>query len=123
VIATNCPTHTVKVMKSFNKFIATKPIEKQAAKVAKVVAGMSIIDDKLSLLPLEVAFESGEFKVGDVIYVDGNNASNHQWSKNVFELEGKSFILVPDTFVLVANVSVPVVRWGYGSTLAFNGQE
>jgi hypothetical protein len=61
-----------KVTKTYNKFIATKPIEKQAAKVAKVVAGMSIIDDKLSLLPLEVVFDSGEFKAGDTIYVDGN---------------------------------------------------
>jgi hypothetical protein len=96
-----------KVTKTYNKFIATKPIEKQSAKVAKVVAGMSIIDDKLSLLPLEVVFNSGEFKAGDVIYVDGNSTGNQQWSKNVFELDGKSFILVPDTFVLVANLSVP----------------
>lgn len=93
--------------KACNNTIAAEPIQEGSTRASRRIAGMELIDERLALQPLTVVFKSGEFDVGDVIYVDPVNAANMSWSKAVFRVDGKDFILVPEISVLLANVVKP----------------
>lgn len=104
---------------SCNKYIATAPLVRQRAVETKVIAGMEVTNDKLTLVPLTVVFASVGYGAGDVIYVDGGAASIDQVAKKVYEVDGVAFILVPDTFVLLAKVQIQK-PFNFQTTLAYN---
>ena len=86
-------------MLTVNKFLACTPFEKNSIKT-EVKHGVPLISQKQKLLQLTVVFDSDEgYHTGDKIWVKGE-VCTHQSSKEVLEINGKSFILVPVSLVI-----------------------
>ena len=86
-------------MLTINKLIATTPFENTSIKT-EVKGGVALISQKQKLTQLTVVFDSDEgFHQGDKVWVKGECYA-HAFAKEVFEIEGKQFILVPVNFVL-----------------------
>lgn len=90
-------------MKFFNKKIATEVPTSTSIKT-RVESGVAMIEQRRQLTPLKVLFNSGDWLVGDVIYVKGDTARVVVSEKYV--QDGVEFVLVPEEMV-VAAVQVP----------------
>lgn len=90
-------------IESVNKVVATEPFKEIAAK-QKVTGGIAVIDNKVSLVPLKVVFSSPLFTAGDIVWVHGDVVSKHRWAKEVYRVNEHEFILVPEEFVMVAEL-------------------
>lgn len=90
------PAHTP------GKNVAVKPFEDTSSQV-KTNRGLALMETKIGLKKLEVVFDNHELGVqaGDQVYVPSDVVNRHAWAKAVYEAQEKSFILVPETFVLV----------------------
>ena len=101
------------MLKGFNKQIACEPFDSQAIH-AEVKSGFAVIAEKHKLKGLKVLVGNADSSVyyqvnadnrainaGDTIYLYAE-AYKLGWAKKVYEIDGMSFILVPeDTIVLV----------------------
>ena len=77
----------------FNNNIATRPFPETANKV-EIVNGVAVTQSRISLVPLEVVFAGGAVNVGDTVYVT-KESINHQWAKNIMQIEGETVIICP----------------------------
>ncbi len=80
-------------MKTFNDFIAVLPFETTAIRT-QVASGVAFIKQRQELTKLTVVLPSADFEPGDFIWVLGE-AMKHKYATDVYENEGKRFILVP----------------------------
>lgn len=88
-------------MVTFNNRIAVSPFKDRHVKT-KVTGGVAVIENKTILDELEVVFKSHDayfLDIGDKVYVRGD-AYAHQWAKEVYELNGIKYILIPKDFVM-----------------------
>lgn len=72
----------------------------------KKVGGMIVVDTKISLTELAVMYDTDptsklQLKSGDKVYIQTGHLATAPWVKEVYEVEGKSFMLVPEDYVLL----------------------
>ena len=86
--------------RTMNKVVACTAFPKQ--NVEKVIkGGIAMIDKKVNLQELTVVLSSDSgFNPGQKVFVRGD-AVVQNWVKEVFTVEGKEFILVPETAIMV----------------------
>ena len=88
---------------TFNKQIAVAP-PKEVVQSMKKIGGLAIIDEKLSLMELEVLFDAeNAFEAGDKVYIHSGSAKNHAWFRAVYTVDGVEFILVPLDCIYLAS--------------------
>lgn len=92
-----------------NDKVAVEPFPKEEA---SVVNGVMVYANAAALKALTVIFSSPDYKAGDKVYLS-KTLAHSLYSKNKFEVDGKTFILVPKGEVLlhertgVLTVTVP----------------
>lgn len=86
--------------RTMNKVVACTAFPKQ--NIEKVIkGGIAMIDKKVNLQELTVVLASDSgFNPGQKVFVRGD-AVVQNWSKEVFTVDGKEFILVPETAIMV----------------------
>ena len=84
-------------MKVLNNELALTPFESTDVK-AKNFGGFAVMAQRVQLSPLKVVYGNGEIKEGQTVYVMGD-ACKHPFASQIFEVNGKQFILVPLSFV------------------------
>lgn len=98
------------VVKSRSRFIvpgkkvAVEPFSTNAIKT-ETRNGVLLITQKLSLERLKVIFDGGGRNAGEYVWVRGTLATNTNYGKEIFEVEGQKFILInEDDVVLVDQI-------------------
>jgi hypothetical protein len=91
------------MLKTVKNKVACSPFPDQSVKTSIVGDGAvkaMRIENRSSLAPLKVLYatEDGRWSQGDVVYVHAKQYTQ-PWAKEVLELAGVKFILVPDTFI------------------------
>lgn len=83
------------VVQTMNKRVACAPFERTSIEVANP-RGFAVVKQKQELTQLKVVFDTDDetFHVGDRIAVFGSSCAA-AWAKEVYEIGGKKFILVP----------------------------
>lgn len=86
--------------RTMNKVVACSAFPKQ--NVEKVIkGGIAMVDKKVNLQELTVVLASDSgFTPGQKVFVRGD-AVVQNWVKEVFTVDGKEFILVPETAIMV----------------------
>lgn len=86
--------------RTMNKVVACSAFPKQ--NIEKVIkGGIAMIDKKVNLQELTVVLNSDSgFFPGQKVFVRGD-AVVQNWVKEVFTVEGKEFILVPESAIMV----------------------
>lgn len=89
------------MFKTHNKYVAVEPFP--ATSTANVVSkgGLLVPELKVGLTKLKVVFDSDLVKAGDSVYVRSEWAFQDA-AKTVFKVEDKTFILIPESWVLVS---------------------
>lgn len=87
-------------MKTLNGRIAVTPFESHSVQMEKS-HGLVTIKSKVSLLAVKAVYSTvdGEYSAGDTIYVRGETVA-HPFSKEVYEMDGHKFILLPKELVV-----------------------
>lgn len=83
-----------------NKRVAVQPLPETENK-PKVQNGVLVPPRAALLSGQPVVFRSTGFDVGDVAFIRADRRSASLWGKEIFEVEGKKFILVPEDEVLL----------------------
>lgn len=96
--------------RSVNKKVAVEPFPSTSIET-KNRAGFTTVIQKTELIPLKVVFSSLTpqglgVDPGHVVYVKGET-TQHQWAKEVFELDGKKFIFIPEESVVLVDFNPP----------------
>ncbi|NBT57434.1 hypothetical protein EBT16_01495 [bacterium] len=87
---------------SVNENLAVEPFPTNQVE-KEVKNGLAFVKQKSSLQPLKVVFSDfskTEYAVGYTVYVRADQCVS-TWAKDVFELNGKKFILVPKNQVIL----------------------
>ena len=89
-------------MMTVNNRIAVTPFETTSTKI-DVKGGLVTIKQRTELTRLVVVFaqDNEKYPPGYVIWVKGDSCK-HQFAKEVFNLNGKDFILIPAETVVLA---------------------
>lgn len=85
-----------------NKKVAIEPFP-ATEKKAEVRGGVLAPMNQSSLTPLRVVFGSEEFRKDEIVWVRSHLPSTTTYGREVFEVGGQRFILVPETDVLVVD--------------------
>lgn len=90
-------------MYTINKKIAVEPFPTTETK-SEVISGRVVIKQRNELTALKVVFETDVdeepcLDPGDVVYVRGD-LCKHQLAKEIFEMDGKQFILIDASTVV-----------------------
>ena len=86
--------------RTMNKVVACTAFPKQHIEKT-IKGGIAMIDKKVNLQELTVVLASDSgFSPGQKVYVRGDQVVPN-WSKEVFTVDGKEFILVPETAIMV----------------------
>ncbi len=90
-----------------NKFIAVEPFPQKSIKPIAMKGGLIGVAQKVELTPLKVILdtEDGRFKAGMTVWVKGD-LSAQDFSANIQNIDGFTFILMPDNFVLLYDTGV-----------------
>jgi hypothetical protein len=65
-----------------------------------VKGGFALIEAKVSLVELSVVFYAEGYNQGDKVFLRGDRVVE-KFSKEVFNIDGQDFILVPESFIQV----------------------
>ena len=87
---------------SVNENVAVEPFPTNQVE-KEVRNGLAVIKQKSTLQPLKVMFSDfweTEYAVGSTVYVRADQCVA-TWAKDVFDLNGKKFILVPKNQVIL----------------------
>lgn len=87
---------------SVNENVAVEPFPTNQVE-KEVRNGLAVIKQKSSLQPLKVVFSGfggTEYGAGSIVYVRADQCVA-TWAKDVFDLNGKKFILVPKNQVVL----------------------
>ena len=95
----SCPVRTTKGR------VATEPFPDMSVKISRQGVGpvkVARVENQVTLVPLKVLFrsEDGRFLSGQTVYVRGN-LYTQPWAKEMQEISGIKFIVVPENFVEV----------------------
>lgn len=91
-------------MKTMNKQIAVEPFPTKSIKPVQLKGGLIGVAQKVELTPLAVILpsEDGRFKPGMKVYVRGDLAAQ-DFSMNIQNINGKTFILLSETYVMLVD--------------------
>lgn len=89
------------MIKAENNTIACSPFPTNSIELQKR-NGVTLMKEKTELTGLTVIFGNAHFEEGWTVYVKGDG-KGHQWSKEVYEIDGKKFILIPCSMILLSN--------------------
>lgn len=83
-----------------NKKIGVE-VPQQGGQEAKVVGGLRQPVHRVALVPLKVVFGAydHQYDAGTTVYVNAAHITNGVWAKEIFELDGKKFCLLPEEFI------------------------
>lgn len=81
-----------------NKKIAITPFEKHEVKSVRM-HGLALMDHMVRLEKATVVFPSHDMPAGLTVYMHGESVK-HKWATEVFEHDGKKFILAPQELVV-----------------------
>jgi hypothetical protein len=85
-----------------NKKIACVPPEAISVKI-KQKNGLALAEQRIALFPLTVVYPSkfsdDVLMPGTVVFVRGEVLMSHAWAKEVYEIEGVKFVLVPEDLI------------------------
>ena len=85
---------------SLNKKVACTPFPSNDIKI-EVKGGLPLIRQKNELSQLTVVLDSDcGLTAGEEVWVRGD-ACKHQYAKEVYEIDGKTFILIPVEMILI----------------------
>lgn len=87
-----------------NDCVAVEPFPKTDAPVQVAKSGFVRDIRRGSLVGLKVIHGNNDFPVGAILYTKSENAIQ-PWAKDVLELNGVSFIMIPKTAVLLREYS------------------
>jgi hypothetical protein len=90
----------VSLTQAVNDMVAVEPFPKSEAPTQVTKSGFTRDTRKGTLIPLRVVFGTTDFPENSTVYVKSDNAI-HPWAKEVFELEGKTFVIIPKTAILL----------------------
>ena len=100
-------------MKGYNNEIAVEPFVNTALE-GKNLGGFAVIAQRVELYPVKVVFGNERIPDGSTVWVIGD-ATKHPFAKNIFEIKGKKFIMLPESFIkLVENPDLakdPETAW------------
>jgi hypothetical protein len=87
--------------------VAVEPFPDMSVKTTAQGAGsvkVARIETKVALVPLKVVWhsEDGRFFPTNTVYVKGSHFTQ-PWAKEVHEIDGEKFILIPDSVVEAVN--------------------
>lgn len=83
-----------------NDTVAVEPFPKSSEPTQVTKSGFTRDTRKCTLAALKVVFGNEHFPVGSTVYVRADQQVQ-QWAKDVYELDGHPFILIPKTAVLI----------------------
>lgn len=83
-----------------NKLVAVEPFPNKSIKPVAMKGGLIGVAQKVELTPLKVILgsEDGRFTPGMTVWVRGD-LSAHDFSANIQNIDGLSFILLSDSYV------------------------
>jgi hypothetical protein len=84
----------------FNGHIACAPPENVGVQ-QKVKSGFATTQHRNTLAALTVVFGSEKIPAGAIVHLRADSVANLDWGRKVYELDGTSFILVPEALVLL----------------------
>lgn len=84
-----------------NKHIAVEPFPSQSLE-KEIKGGVLVLKQKGSLQQLRVIFGNEDYAIGQAVYLRSERYTA-TWAKEVFEVEGVRFIVIPETEVLLVN--------------------
>lgn len=87
-------------MVSQNKKIAVTPFETTQTQVS-VTGGLARVQQKAELTKLTIVFQGEGYFPGDTVWVKGE-LCKHGFANEVYEIDGKKFVMIPAEFVLLA---------------------
>lgn len=87
-------------MMTMNKQVAVSPFPTKSIKPVVMKGGLVGVAQKVELTPLDVILQSedGRFKPGMKVYVRGDIVVQ-EFANNVQNIGGKTFVLLPDSYV------------------------
>jgi len=88
-----------------NKRVAVEPFP--PAPKAEVKGGVIAPMNQASLTGLRVVFGSPNLPVGNLVYVRSKLQATTTYAKEIFEVEGQRFILIPEDDVLLVDTTPP----------------
>lgn len=87
-------------MKTLNKRVALEPIVIDDKKTNSI-KGVDVSDLMVSkLVPTKVVYDSENFIAGGIAYIDSTSVKT-SFNNKKFELDGKTFVLFPEEFVVI----------------------
>lgn len=101
-----------KQIATLNKLVAVEPFPAKTLKQTVMKGGLIGVAQKVELLGLKVILQSEDrrFFPGDTVYVKGD-LSSQDFTSNVQEIEGKTFVLIPDSYIQLLVESDDAVRY------------
>lgn len=91
-----------------NKKVAVEPFPETAK--AEVKNGVLQPMNAAALTPLKVVYGGGAYWTGQTVYVRSKLRQTTTYGKEVFEVDGKKFILIPEDEVLLVDNHLEVVN-------------
>jgi hypothetical protein len=90
-------------MKTLNKLVAVEPIVLDTDKTNAPARGLDLSDRMvIKLVPTKVVFSSETFQAQGTVYFRTDIVA-HASARQKFELNGKSFVLIPEDMVIIYN--------------------
>lgn len=101
-------TTTTTTTNCVNGTLAVEPIVTSVEK--EVRHGVALAKQKIALIATKVVFPDakGDYLAGEVVYLRGD-CIQLPWAREVFELDGKKFILVPINDVKLKTGALPLM--------------
>lgn len=83
-----------------NNWVAVEPVAGNSAETERK-GGLTVLAHKVCVIPAKVVFSCHELDLipGDTVYINGDSVSKADWAKKIYEVDGKSFILIPKEVV------------------------
>lgn len=88
-----------KITSSFGPRIAVEPFKNTSAE-KKQIGAIVTFAQKVELAPLRVVFGNEKVGTGALVHVPAN-LYTQKWAQQVFELEGRKFILLPESEIVL----------------------
>ena len=92
-------------IKGFNDWVACSPPDTTMKTTPSSGGGFVVPATEVKLVQMTVIFPDNEWKLspGMSVYVPGDVIRGVQWAKSIYELEGKKFIMVPRSSIVLVS--------------------
>lgn len=87
-----------------NRRVACSPFQAKSVEV-KIKNAFATVSQKTELTQMEVVFGNERYRPGTFVYVKGD-VLTLPWTREVFELAGKKFVMVPEDLIQLVELKV-----------------